>query len=379
MEGIQLNSLEQLKLDIVCRLINGTISKAESLQILDISERTLRRYVRAYKTKGVLFLKHGNYKRAPINKTSTQLKLNVQHLTKTKYFDFNISHLSEKIYEEIGIKIKYETLRKWCHEINIVKRSKKRRSRPRYYRPRMSQAGLLIQMDGSHHYWFGGRFLCLLAAIDDATNEVYARFYEGETSIACMDFLKRFIKRKGKFTALYTDRAGVYGGTKRTNFSQVERALGELGTKVIYAHSPEAKGRVERLFQTLQDRLVAELRLREISTLAEANQFLEKTYLPFMHNNRFTHLAENPITSYIPLQEGYDLDQIFSIKEYRKVGSDHTISIDGRKWMISKTFDYSIAKQRIELRYDQYGSWKAYYAGQPIKLVRIEELKKSAA
>lgn len=151
-------------------------------------------------------------------------------------------HLQEKLEEEFGRKLVYSTLHRWCTELGMIKNThKKRRSKPRKHRNRMSQSGYMLQLDGSHHYWFGGRFLCLMAAIDDATGEVFAKFYEGETSWACMDFLKEIVNKKGVPKFIYTDKAGVYGGIKREHFSQVERALGELGSHVIYAQSPEGK------------------------------------------------------------------------------------------------------------------------------------------
>jgi transposase len=378
MEGFVLRTKDQLKLEVICKVYDGRMNRLEAQRLLNISERTLRRYVKKYSVDGIKFIKHGNFRRAPKNKTSEGLRKLVQKIAQEKYYDFNITHLREKILEELGVRINYETLRKWCHEINLVKKAKRRRTKPRFNRPRMTQEGLFEQMDGSHHYWFGGRFLCLLAIIDDATSEVYARFYEGETSIACMDFLNRFVAKKGRFKVLYTDRAGVYGGIKREHFSQVERALGELGTQVIYAHSPEAKGRVERLFSTLQDRLVPEMRLQGISTIEEANEYLER-YLPNVHNPNYMVQAQNPISAYEALPAGCDLNEIFCMKEYRVVGKDHTISVQGFKWMISDPLKHSIARQLIELRFDKYGKWEAYFAGRKIKLTLVQKLKKAAA
>lgn len=368
---------DQLKLEIVCKVSDGRMNRNEAIRLLSVSERTLRRYLKSYKENGIAFLRHGNFRRAPANKTDQALKRQVQELIRTRYYDFNISHLQEKLVEE-GVRVKYETLRKWCHEINLVKKSKKRRSKPRKYRTRMSQEGLLIQMDGSHHEWFGGRYLCLMAAVDDATGEVHARFYEGETSYACMDFLRRFISSKGLFKVLYTDRAGVYGGVKREHFSQVERALGELGIQVIYAHSPEAKGRVERLFGTLQDRLVAELRYEGISSMEAANEYLQR-YLKHVHNPKFCVEAQNPISAYTPVQSGYDLDHIFCMKETRRVSKDHTISVNSKRWMIADPLRQSIAGQLIEIRFDKYGQWKPYFAGKLINVVLVQKLKKAAA
>lgn len=378
MEGFILKAKDQLKLEIVYKITGGQMSQKEAQKILQVSERTVRRYVHKYRRQGIGFIRHGNLRRRPRNKIPMELKRQVQKLAQEKYFDFNICHLQEKLLQE-GIQIKYQTLRRWCHEIHMVKRAKKRRSKARYYRERMSQEGLMLQLDGSHHCWFGGRFLCLLAAIDDATSEVFAKFYEGETTCACLDFLKEIVRRKGIFKCLYTDKAGVYGGIKRENFSQVERALGELGAQVIYAHSPEAKGRIERLFNTLQDRLVAELRLNGIGTIEDANRYLAEVYLPQIHNPKTMVLAQNPVTGYRALPSEMDLEKIFCVKEYRVVGRDHTVSIGGEKWMIADPIRESIAKQKLELRYDKWGNWHAFFANRKLKLVKIKKAQKIAA
>jgi transposase len=379
MEGFILKSKDELKLEIMYKYMRGEMSKFDAQTVLQISERTLRRFVSRYKKQGIAFVRHGNFQRAPINRTPLSLKLQVQSLVQERYFDFNVCHLREKLLEEFNINIRYETLRKWCHEINHVKRAKRRRAKPRFFRERMSQEGLMLQMDGSHHYWFGDRRLCLIAAIDDATNEVFARFYEGETTLACLDLLQSIVSKKGVFKLLYTDKAGVFGGIKREHFSQVERALGELGAQVIYAHSPQAKGRIERLFNTLQDRLVAELRLNGITTLEAANEFLEKVYLPHHHNPNNMVQAHNPVSYYRPLPPGTDLKEIFLFKEHRVVARDHTVSIGGEKYLIDNPLKHSIAKQKIELRFDKWGGWRAFFAKRPIRLVKINRAKKLAA
>ena len=379
MEGFILKAKDQLKLEVIYKILSGQMEQRDGQVILKVSERTLRRYLSDYSKEGMSFVRHGNWKRSPVNLTPIKLKLKVQKLIQETYFDFNMTHLREKLAEDLDIKIKYATLRRWCHEIHHVKQAKRRRAKPRYNRQRMSQEGIMLQMDGSHHYWFGGRFLCLMAAIDDATGEVFAKFYEGETTLACFDLLRCILRRKGVFKVLYTDKAGLYGGIKRENFSQVERALGELGAQVIYAHSPEAKGRVERLFKTLQDRLVPEMRLLGISTLEAANQYLEGNYLPVQHNPKSMVLPHNPVTAYRALPLDIDLNDILCIKEYRIVARDHTISIGGEKWMIAEDIKYSISKQKIEIRYDRWGQWAAYFAKRKLKLVKIKTSKRLAA
>jgi transposase len=371
---------DQLKLEVIAKVEGKQMTRTEAAIILKASESTIKRYVRSFREKGVGFLRHGNCLRKPVNKIPETIKQDVQRLVKEKYFDFNMLHAIEKIEEELGIKIRRETFRSWCHEIHHVKREKKRRSRPKYRRERMSQPGLLIQMDGSHHKWFGDRETCLIAAIDDATSEViHAGFYEGETTLACLQVLKEIVKKKGVFQLLYTDKAGVFGGVKRTNFSQVERSLSDLGAQVIYAHSPEAKGRVERLFGTLQDRLIPEMRLSKIRTIEQANEFLQTQYLPQCHNPRYMVQAHNPVSAYRPLAPHTNLEAIFCVKEYRIIGKDHTVSVAGDKYLISDQLKFSIHKQRIELRFDQDGGWKAYFAGRELKLVKVQKLPASGA
>lgn len=374
---VTLSAREQLKLEILVKVMAGLMTSKTGSQILEVDPRTFRRYLKAYREKDVLSVKHGNCFKVPFNKTCAEIKNAVIELIKEKYFDFNMLHLQEKLAEE-GIKIKRETLRKWCHEIGMVKKAKKRRSHPRYYRERMSQAGMFIQFDGSHHQWFGGRETCLLAAIDDATGEVFAKFYEGETTFACLDLLKELIRSKGCFKTLYVDKAGVYGGVKREGFSQVQRALAELDTHTLFAHSPQAKGRIERLFGTLQDRLIPEMRINKIRTIEQANEYLQKIYLP-SHNAKHMVLPRNLVSLYRPLHPSWDLESVFCIKEHRLVGNDHTISLEGEKYMIADELKYSIAKQRLEIRRTPIGPWKCYFAGKEIKLVKIEKIKKLAA
>jgi len=372
-----LSKKQQLKLEIVVKVYTGFMSRPKALQILQCSERTLRRYLKDYKERDILFVKHKNTGRTPHNKIDSKIKEMALFLIKNKYYDFNVLHLQEKIKEH-GLEIKRETLRKWAHEINMVKRSKRRRSKPRYYRQRISQRGVLIQMDGSYHQWFGPEKSCLVAAVDDATSEIlFAKFYRSENTPDCLDFLKRLIEKHGSFQNLYVDKAGVYGGVKRNGFSQVERALGELGTHVIYAHSPQGKGRIERLFNTLQDRLIPELRLNKVKDFKQANAFLED-YMN-MHNLKFSVQAHDHLCFYNLLPENFDYNKIFCIKDKRQVAADHTVSFKGDKYLISERFKYSIKNQSIEIRTYQNKRWEAFFGDYKITLTKIDKIKGLAA
>lgn len=384
MEGaVYLKTKDQLKLDLIYKVSSGQMGRKEAQELLEISQRTLERYLHQFREKGILAARHGNCSRKPANKTPDSLKALVQDLMKQKYFDFNMLHALEKIREELGTDLKRETFRKWCHEIGMVKhRHRRRASKARYYRERMGCPGQMLLMDGSPHVWFGVESCCLIAAIDDATGEVpYAEFFPSETSVACLKVLRQIVEKKGAFSLLYVDKAGIYGGIKRQGFSQVVRALRELDTHVIHAHSPQAKGRVERLFRTLQDRLIPELRLKGIHNMRQANAYLNEVFLPENFHPRFMVQPRNPRKSaYRMLHPSVDLDTIFVIKEHRMVGKDHTISLGGQKYLIDERFRYSVHGQTIELRLDpETREWNAFFAGHPIRITKIQRAQKIAA
>ncbi|MBK8201487.1 MAG: hypothetical protein IPK68_03905 [Bdellovibrionales bacterium] len=232
-----MGSQDLLVLEVIAKVEANKLTRFEAETLLQVSGRTLRRYLTNCREEGIAFIRHGNRGRAPKNKLAPELKRRVQNVMREKYFDFNMVHALEKLHEE-GLDLKRETFRSWCHEIGLVKRAKKRRAKPRYKRTRMSQSGLLIQMDGSHHRWFDNRETCLIAAIDDATSEVVAaEFFEGETTFACLKILKDLITAKGVFKILYVDKAGIYGGIKRQGFSQVGRALIETDHSTFFKKS----------------------------------------------------------------------------------------------------------------------------------------------
>jgi transposase len=381
--AIVLKAKDQFELELVYKASSGQMSRKEARALLGISERTMGRWIAGFRQEGISFVRHGNSGRKPVNRSDDKVRELVQGLVKEKYFDFNMLHTLEKIREETGIIVGRERFRRWCHSIGMVKRLKQsRRSKPRFRRERMGQAGLLVMMDGSYHRWFGDVESCLILTLDDATSEVlYAEFfYGGETTVACMRVLRASIQNKGTFRVLYTDRAGVFGGIKRSGFSQVERAMEEIGTQLIYAYSPEAKGRIERLFQTFQDRLIPEMRIKGIRSLAEANRFLQEEFLPHHYRPRFTVLPRDPKNAFTLLHPSVDLDSIFSVKEYRQVAKDHTISLGGERFLIEDRLKYSIHGQKLEIRWKANGKdWQAYFAGRPLNLIRIQRAQKIPA
>jgi transposase len=375
---LTMSAREQLKLDILTKVMSGIIDQSQASQILGTSQRTIERYVASFKKWGPVSVKHRNCNIRPANLTPVDLKREVQRLVREKYFDFNMTHCLEKLRENEGITVKRETFRKWCHEIKMVKRSKRRKRKVRRHRDRMQQTGLMLQMDGSPHRWFGNKESCLVAAIDDADSDVpFGEFFNSEDTISCMRVLQKIIEKKGLFQILYTDKAGIFGGPKRAQFSQVKRALDELGIHIIFANSPEAKGRIERLWNTLQDRLIPEMRLRRIRSFQAANYFLQEQFLPDEYARKYKVVPKNLQTAYKPLPMNIDLKEIFCLKEYRIVKRDHTFSFNAQIYKIESPLKYSIQKQNVEIRTYQDMTTQFFFAGRELKTTQIKPVQKA--
>ena len=241
----------------------------------------------------------------------------------------------------------------------------------------MSHPGLLLQLDGSTHRWFGNKKTCLMAIIDDATSELHAEFFPSETTSACMKLLRSVLEQKGAFKALYVDRAGLYGGSKRCHFSQVQRACEEVNIEIIYAHSPEAKGRIERAFGTLQDRLIPELGLQGIKDLEGANKYLQTTFIPKYWDQQIVVQPDSAESEYTKLKDEVDLNEIFIQKEYRKIRNDHTFSFGNTFYTIESDLRFSIVKQEIEIRIYPDNSLRAFFGNEELIIKEAVPTKKA--
>lgn len=271
-------------------------------------------------------------------KLPDSLKEQIQTLYRQTYYDFNIRHFNDKLRENHGINLSYETVRQSLisHRIHAPKKKKLVHRRRR----RMPRSGLLIQMDSSEHNWlpFIKEKWHLTATIDDATSKVpFAKLYPSDGVFNNMEVIRKTIEKEGLFCALYADKASHFTTTRYRGLhvkvaqeqddTQIERALQETGITFIPANSPQAKGRIERLFRTFQDRFIKELRLHNIKNYGQANRFLQNYFISY-YNNRFAKTAgvEN---SYKPLPLKTNLDLIFCKKYQRKVNFDNTIQMQG--------------------------------------------------
>ncbi|MEE4164990.1 MAG: ISNCY family transposase, partial [Desulfocapsaceae bacterium] len=342
-------------------------------KLLNKSRRTIERYLQRFQQVGIQFIVHRNVGKSPANKTPDELKRAVQALIKEKYFDVNLSHLRELLNDNEQIQVKRETLRSWAHEIHHVKRAKRRRAQVRKRRERMESPGLLLQMDGSPHRWFGDKKSCLIAIIDDATSEIHAEFLKSETTLACLKVLRDYIAQKGVFKTLYVDKAGIFGGPKRCNFSQVQRACNELGIEIIFANSPQGKGRIERSFDTFQDRLIPELRLNKVKDMKSANKYLQDVFIPSFWHKHIEVMSRNNVSEFTTIPEHINLDDVFVLKEYRKIRNDHTFSYGNKFYLIESPLKHSIAKQKIEIRKCRDDGFIAYFAGRNLAISEVIE------
>ncbi len=239
----------------------------------------------------------------------------------------------------------------------------------------MAAPGLMMQMDGSPHRWFGDKKHCLIAMIDDATSEVHAEFFPSETTAGCMKVMRDCIETKGVFKTLYVDRAGIFGGPKRCNFSQMQRACEELGIEIIFANSPQGKGRVERAFDTFQDRLVPELRLNNIKDIASANAYLKHVFIPQFWQSQI-QVKSKQAPEFTPLSKHTNLDDICVIKDHRKIRNDHTFSYGNKFYLIDSPLKHSIANQKIEIRNTSTKGFTAHFAGRQLKVSEVNEPNK---
>lgn len=380
-EGTIMSTREVFEFEQLDKFIAGKMTRVDAALLLQVTERTVSRLAREIREKGLLGIKHGNFQRRPKNKTPENLKAQVCSLLRYTYFDLNITHAKEMLKKKHQIKVSYTTLRRWCHELHLVKRKHHRvKKKSRKLRPRSQREGFLLQMDGSPHMYNRHEEWTLIAAIDDATNEVpYAEFFKTENLFNCMTVLEGVIKAKGIPWAVYVDRAGWLGGRVQAEFGDFVRACNDLGIEVIHANSPQAKGRIERWWQVPQDRLQAELRLNGITGIAGANRYLQTNFLRDYWNKEKTLEPRDPIPHWKPLSPSLDLNEIFTKREYRKINNDHTFQWRTGKFQITNP-PGSVAGGEIEVRTYRTGNPKIFLGGRELMAELVEpEIKRIAS
>ena len=346
-EEVKMGTKEWKKLGIIEKVIEREMTQKKAASLIGLSVRQVKRIVKRVRQEGMHGIIHRLKGKPSGRRIPEQLKKEVISLYQETYSGFGPTLFQEKLLERDGIKISDETLRLWLIKTGDWKKERKSRIH-RQWRERKHYFGEMVQMDGSHHDWLEGRGpeLVIMAYIDDATSTAYARFYDYEGTVPAMDSFKDYIEQYGIPQSLYLDRHSTYKSTgkitieeelegKREPKSQFERAMDELRVDVIHANSPQAKGRIERLFKTFQDRLIKEMRLADISTKEEANNFLEG-YLP-SYNKKFSKPPLNMANLHRKIPQGMNLDSIFSIKTKRVLRNDWTVTHNNQLYQIKET------------------------------------------
>jgi len=341
---MSLRDLRRLK--VVHEALDRRITQKTASSMLNLSERHLRRLVKLVREFGDGGIVHRGRGRPSNRMFPERIKSRVLKLYRKKYGDFGPTLASEKLLELEGILVSRETLRQWLLAAGLWVKRRKHRGHRRW-RVRKECFGEMVQMDGSHHAWLEDRGpeLVLMGYIDDATNTVYGRFYDYEGTMPALDSFKRYVRKYGFPLSLYLDKHTTYKSHRKLTIdeelagvsqpmSQFERALDELGVEVIHAHSPQAKGRIERLFGVLQDRLVKEMRLRGTKTREDANEFLEE-YLP-QYNRRFRVAPVNKTDVHVKPERYFNLDRSLCIKTNRTVRNDNTVAHQSKLYQLKE-------------------------------------------
>jgi transposase len=373
---IIMSQKESNRLYVIRQTIDKAITQDQAAEILGLTDRQVRRIARSVRREGNAGICHKSRGKRSHNRIADKIKDKATALCRDTYKKFGPTHASEKLLKIHKIKISDETLRGWFQEEDIPYKVRKKRPH-RQWRPRKEYRGEMVQMDGSHHDWFEGRgpWCVLMGYVDDATGTVYARFYEYEGTLPAMDGFKRYIRLYGLPQSVYLDRHSTYKVTAKQTIeeelndiqpmSHFEKSMATLIVEVIHAYSPQAKGRVERLFGTFQDRVVKEMRLAGVTNIAEGNAFLD-AYLPEF-NRMFAKEATQQADFHRPVVNKRALDTILSIKTDRSLRNDFTIAHNKKLYQIKSNI--RAKKLTVEERTD--GTMRITHNGQQLKYQEI--------
>ena len=326
--SILMSSKEHDRLNLLKEVKSRKLTVKDAAILANLSERQFYRIKSSYEKEGIIGIVHKSRGRHSNRGFNEETKDGVIKIYRESYRDFGPTFFSEKLEEYHQIRINHETLRRWIRSSGHVGWHRKKRPHRRR-RERRSAYGEMLQFDGSHHDWFEGRGdkCCLLLGIDDANSRVHMRFSSTESVFVV---LQEYVEEIGIPRSIYVDRHSVYyEREKETDFS---RAMKKMSVQIIYAKSPQAKGRVERMYSTFQDRVLKEMRIAKVNNIEEANQFLE-WYLP-IYNKRFSKEAASSIDGHHPVQAHLDLYAVLTRREERKLSKSLDFSFEGKIYQV---------------------------------------------
>jgi transposase len=346
----------------------GGLNQMEAGELLGISERTFRRWCRRYEDDGASGLLDRRLGRPSPKRVPASDEQEIERLYRTRYRGFTARHFHDLLLRDHLCRWSYTWTKLFLQSKGLLERAP-RRGAHRRKRPRRPLPGMMLHQDGSRHEWLAGQpAMDLIVTMDDATNEIYSAFLvEEEGTVSTFRALMEVFASRGLPLSLYTDRGSHYfhtpeagGPVDRDNPTQVGRALAHLGVEHIAAYSPEARGRSERMFHTLQDRLVKELALVGVTTVGAANTFIRDVYLP-AHNARFMVKAEQEGSAFVAIP-GVDLNEILCIQEERQVGNDNTVTFHRLKLQIPPSpLRPHFVKARVKVRHYHDGAHAIFH------------------
>lgn len=381
-DRVVMSGKELRRVHVIRQAREKQLTQGQAATLLGLTARHVRRLMARVQQEGDRGLVHRGRGKPSNRRIAEARKAKILRLYTTRYGDFGPTLAAEKLVERHGLTVHAETLRTWLLAQGVD--HFQRRKRPhRAWRARKAHVGELVQLDGSHHAWLEerGPGCVLMAYIDDASSRVFARFYDYEGTIPAMDSFGRYVKQYGIPLAVYADKHTTYqspaqptvdeqlAGMKPT--SQFGRALSELGVELVPAHSPQAKGRVERLFKTFQDRLIKELRLAGLATIEEANRFLVG-YLP-IYNRRFAVQPAHAADLHRPCPARRDLERSLCLKTLRVLRRDWTVAHNRHLYQIQTNVQATqvLIEERLDgtLRITHQGQALAYHpvAARPVR------------
>jgi transposase len=375
-ERLTLSNTELKRLKVLEMIQAEQVTVAQATELLGVSERHCWRLLARYRATGAAGLVHRNRGRPSSQRLPDAVRGEVLALAQGACRDYNDQHLTDVLQEEHGLQVSRASVRRIRRSAGLASPHKYRRRRSHLRRERYAQFGMLFQIDASHHAWLEARgpHLALVAAIDDATNQVVgAVFREREDAAGYFLLLRDIARRHGVPLALYADRHTIFQSPSKPTLaqeltgelpqSQFGRLCARLNIQLIAAHSPQAKGRIERLWGTWQDRLVKELRQAGAATLDAANQVLT-AYLD-KHNQRFGIAAQQAGSACRPLPDGADVEQLFAFRYQRCVANDHTIVLAGQRLQLPAAPNgRSYARATVELYHFMDGRLAVTYHDQ---------------
>jgi transposase len=372
---------------VISEVEGGYLKVGEAAGILDLSERQLYRIKARVKEEGARGVIHRSKGKISPYWLKDKIRERIDHLYQGKYRGFNLTHMTEFLNEEEGIRVSRESARQILLEKGSYTKQR-RRPQHRQWREPSSREGQMVQYDTSDHDWLEGRGprFYLIKGVDDATSKVAgAKFVLADGAKQNMEVFWDLVRRRGIPLRVYVDRGSNFKTTRHQSIedqlkgeyplTQFARALEELGVKMIYAYSPQAKGRIERKFGVFQDRLCSEFRLHNISTLEDANRYLWEKFIP-RHNRMFSRTAKEPGSAYRPLPKGLSLKDIFCLKAERVVAGDNTISYNGETFQIlPNEYRSSYYKAKVDVHEYLDDSISLFYQDKKLKHKPISKPK----